>query len=142
MEVTFELTQEMIENELLSIYYNTFAFNSYGSYMKSPLGCNFMKHLNCDYAMKDYWAEKINPLKVYSIDIFETPFGKYVLANYADQKNISDGGVFKLTNSKGRKCLKYIGSRFVYCDGWKNPCGHVDMYSDVANEYIVAHTKK
>lgn len=93
MEVTFELTQEMIENELLSVYYNTSAFNSFGSYMKSPLGTSFMKHLNCDYEMKDYWAEKINPLKTYSIDIFETPFGKYALANYADQKNVSDGGV-------------------------------------------------
>lgn len=112
MEVTFELTQEMIENELLSVYYNTFAFNSYGSYMKSPLGSSFMKHLNCDYEMKDYWAEKINPLKVYSIDIFDTPFGKYALTNYADQKNVSDGGVFKLTNNKGRKCFKYIGCRY------------------------------
>lgn len=29
MEVTFELTQKMIENELLSIYYNTFSFRGY-----------------------------------------------------------------------------------------------------------------
>ena len=42
MEVTFELTQEMIENELLSIYYNTFSFRGYSSYIKSPLGCNFI----------------------------------------------------------------------------------------------------
>ena len=48
MEVTFELTQEMIENELLSIYYNTFSFRGYSSYIKSPLGCNFIKHLNCE----------------------------------------------------------------------------------------------
>lgn len=40
------------------------------------------------------------------------------------------------------KVKSYDGSRFVYCNGWKNPCGHVDMYSDVANEYIVNHTKK
>ena len=53
MKVTFELTQEMIENELLSVYYNTFAFNGFGCYMKSPLGCDFMKHLNCDYEMRD-----------------------------------------------------------------------------------------
>ena len=76
MEVTFELTQEMIENELLCVYYNTFAFNSFGCYMKSPLGCNFIKHLSCDYEMRDYWIEKTSPLKIHSIDIFETPFGK------------------------------------------------------------------
>jgi hypothetical protein len=112
MEVTFELTQEMIENELLSIYYNTSAFNSFGCYMKSPLDCSFIKHLTCDYDIKDYWAEKINPIKVYSIDIFETPFGKYALTKYADHENIASGGVFKLTNNKGRKCLKYIGCRY------------------------------
>ena len=112
MEVTFDLTQEMIENELLSVYYNTFSFRGYSNYMKSPLGSNFIKHLNCEYDMKDYWAEKINPLKVYSIDIFETPFGKYALTKYANQDNVSSGGVFKLTNIKGRKCLKYIGCRY------------------------------
>lgn len=112
MEVTFELTQEMIENELLSVYYNTFAFCSYGCYMKSPLGCGFIKRLNRDYEMKDYWAEKINPLKTYSIDIFDTPFGKYTLVKYANQENILSGGVFKLTNNKGRKCFKYIGCRY------------------------------
>lgn len=52
MEVTFELTQEMIENELLSIYYNTSPFNGYNCYMKSPLGSNFIKHLNCDFERK------------------------------------------------------------------------------------------
>ena len=67
MKVTFELTQEMIENELLSIYYNTSAFNSFGYYMKSPLGYGFIKHLNCDYEMKDYWEEKINHLCYYVI---------------------------------------------------------------------------
>lgn len=112
MEVTFELTQEMIENELLSVYYNTSAFNSFGCYIKSPLGCNFIKHLNCDYEMRDYWIEKTNPLKVHSIDVFETPFGKYALVNYADQNNVFNGGVFKLTNNKGRKCFKYIGCRY------------------------------
>lgn len=112
MEVTFELTQEMIENELLSIYYNTSPFNSHNCYMKSPLGSGFIKRINCDYEMRNYWVEKINPLKVYSIDIFETPFGKYSLVKYADQKNVSNGGVFKLTNNKGRKCFKYIGCRY------------------------------
>lgn len=36
MEVTFELKQEMIENELLSVYYNTFIFRGYSSNIKSP----------------------------------------------------------------------------------------------------------
>jgi hypothetical protein len=28
----------------------------------------------------------------------------------------------------------YDGSRILYCDGWINPCGHVDKYADVRNE--------
>ena len=30
--------------------------------------------------------------------------------------------------------LSYDGSRRLGCDGWKNPCGHVDGYSDVRGE--------
>ena len=30
----------------------------------------------------------------------------------------------------------YDGSRFVICDGWENPCGHVDKYSDVRKEAL------
>ena len=26
-------------------------------------------------------------------------------------------------------------------DGWKNPCGHVDYYRDVAKEYFDSHKK-
>ena len=32
----------------------------------------------------------------------------------------------------------YDGSRYVFCDGWKNPCGHVDYYRDVAKEYFAS----
>lgn len=28
----------------------------------------------------------------------------------------------------------YDGSRRLTCDGWKNPCGHVDKYADVVVE--------
>ena len=28
----------------------------------------------------------------------------------------------------------YDGSRILFCDGWTNPCGHVDKYSDVRIE--------
>jgi hypothetical protein len=28
----------------------------------------------------------------------------------------------------------YDGSRILYCDGWTNPCGHVDKYADVLAE--------
>ena len=35
----------------------------------------------------------------------------------------------------------YDGSRYVMCDGWKNPCGHVDYYSDVAKEYFASLKK-
>ena len=28
----------------------------------------------------------------------------------------------------------YDGSRILYCDGWENPCGHVDKYSAIRKE--------
>lgn len=28
----------------------------------------------------------------------------------------------------------YDGSRILYCNGWMNPCGHVDKYENVRNE--------
>ena len=28
----------------------------------------------------------------------------------------------------------YDGSRYLHCDGWENPCGHIDKYSDVREE--------
>lgn len=30
----------------------------------------------------------------------------------------------------------YDGSRFVICDGWENPCGHIDKYSEVRKEAL------
>jgi hypothetical protein len=32
------------------------------------------------------------------------------------------------------KTFSYDGSRKLYCDGWINPCGHVDKYSAVREE--------
>ena len=28
----------------------------------------------------------------------------------------------------------YDGRHWMYCDGWSNPCGHVDYYGDVRKE--------
>jgi hypothetical protein len=30
--------------------------------------------------------------------------------------------------------ISYDGSRRLSCDGWRNPCGHVDYYSAVRRE--------
>ena len=32
------------------------------------------------------------------------------------------------------KTLSFDGSRRLEVDGWKNPCGHIDYYSDVLKE--------
>lgn len=42
---------------------------------------------------------------------------------------------------KGRRgepfnAISFDGSRRLYVDGWKNPCGHVDFYSDVRKEAV------
>lgn len=39
------------------------------------------------------------------------------------------------------KVRSYDGSCFVSCDGWKNPCGHIDYYSEVRQEYFSKHTR-
>lgn len=33
-----------------------------------------------------------------------------------------------------KKVASYDGSRILTCDGWENPCGHVDKYSAVRDE--------
>lgn len=35
---------------------------------------------------------------------------------------------------KPYETISYDGSRRLAVDGWKNPCGHVDKYSDVRKE--------
>lgn len=30
----------------------------------------------------------------------------------------------------------YDGSRILYCDGWYNPCGHIDKYAAVRQEAL------
>lgn len=32
------------------------------------------------------------------------------------------------------RTVSYDGSRRLNCDGWKNPCGHIDSYSSVRRE--------
>lgn len=32
------------------------------------------------------------------------------------------------------RTVSYDGSRRLHCDGWNNPCGHVDFYSSVRRE--------
>jgi len=34
------------------------------------------------------------------------------------------------------KVRSYDGSRYVTCDGWNNPCGHIDLYRDVRKEAL------
>lgn len=33
-----------------------------------------------------------------------------------------------------RPAVSYDGSLRLLCDGWSNPCGHVDKYADVRRE--------
>lgn len=33
-----------------------------------------------------------------------------------------------------QRVLSYDGSRYLECDGWQNPCGHVDKYSNLRVE--------
>ena len=33
-----------------------------------------------------------------------------------------------------RPAVSYDGSRRLACDGWTNPCGHIDLYSNVRKE--------
>lgn len=32
------------------------------------------------------------------------------------------------------KSKSYDGSQILYCDGWRNPCGHVDKYAVCVQE--------
>lgn len=36
----------------------------------------------------------------------------------------------------------YDGSRFVICDGWTNPCGHIDYYEEVVKEFKNGKAKR
>lgn len=33
-----------------------------------------------------------------------------------------------------RRVRSYDGRQYLDCDGWANPCGHVDKYTDVRKE--------
>ena len=48
---------------------------------------------------------------------------------------------------KPYKTRSYDGSRFVGCEGWRNPCGHIDLYRDVVEEskkygFLVSQNEK
>lgn len=32
------------------------------------------------------------------------------------------------------RTISYDGSRRLACDGWKNPCGHIDFYATARHE--------
>ena len=32
------------------------------------------------------------------------------------------------------RTMSYDGGLRLHCDGWKNPCGHIDSYADVRRE--------
>jgi hypothetical protein len=32
------------------------------------------------------------------------------------------------------RAISYDGSRRLECDGWSNPCGHIDLYAAVRSE--------
>lgn len=34
------------------------------------------------------------------------------------------------------KCRSYDGSRYLDCDGWANPCGHIDKYTACIQEAV------
>ena len=36
-----------------------------------------------------------------------------------------------------KSVLSYDGSRQMACDGWENPCGHTDIYSEIRIEAVV-----
>lgn len=38
--------------------------------------------------------------------------------------------------------ISYDGSRRLACDGWQNPCGHIDFYSSVRREAAEARTRR
>lgn len=35
-----------------------------------------------------------------------------------------------------KRVKSYDGSLWMICDGWDNPCGHIDRYADVRDEAI------
>ena len=39
-----------------------------------------------------------------------------------------------------RPAVSYDGSRRLNCDGWSNPCGHIDKYASVREEADRADT--
>ena len=40
------------------------------------------------------------------------------------------------------KTISFDGSRRLNADGWENPCGHIDKYSDVRKEYLIKNLDK
>lgn len=43
---------------------------------------------------------------------------------------------------KPEKVRSYDGSRILICDGWINPCGHIDTYANVVKEVQACEVEK
>lgn len=39
-----------------------------------------------------------------------------------------------ILKTMGRKKLEGMMALYMNCDGWKNPCGHIDKYSKIREE--------
>ena len=103
----FELSREMIENELIIIFTSS---KEFGNYVESTLLSNFVKRI-MDSKLREHWYEKMSQKcgvsEIYSFDLFETPFGVYAMVEWVDRERIVCAGVYQLTNNRG-KCFRSI----------------------------------
>lgn len=108
MKITFDLTKQMVEDELMIIFKNR---DDTGDLIKSPLLSQFIKRLYNNYEYKEYWQTNIRKTcgvsKYYEFDLIETPFGIYAFVKWIDCNRKYKNGIFQLTNTKG-KHFKYI----------------------------------
>ena len=40
------------------------------------------------------------------------------------------------------KVRSYDGSTYLACDGWENPCGHIDLYKNVREEWFTIRNRR
>lgn len=102
--------------------------------------CDTCKHFpDCDYSMEMLSPERQNDeceswevfTKTVYIPAYEQHNGVYGM--YVTIPWICP--VCEEIRGEPFKTKSYDGSRILYCDGWLNPCGHVDKYKDVRNEF-------
>lgn len=108
MKITFDLTKQMVEDELISIFKNR---DNDGYLIESPLLSQFTKRLYKQHEYREYWQTNIRKTcgvsEYYEFYLIETPFGIYAFVKWIDNKREYKGGVFQLTNARG-KHFKYI----------------------------------